>query len=564
MAQMIPALNEEQLNSVKSKAEVKLYKAFKEYLSNDFVVFFEVCWILKKQDKQARDGETDFVICHPDYGYLCIEVKGGGIGCDSSKGQWYSIDRYNKKHFIKNPTDQAKNAKYSLLTKIKESTSIPYVSNGHAVFFPDISNIKTIIRSDLPEILIGSSRDLTGIKSWIKGALEYWIDESNGRGKLDRTGIEKFKKVFARSFEVKPLVAEKLLEQEENRLKLTENQMQILDMLRKSRRIVISGGAGTGKTVLAVEKAKRLASEGFKTLLTCYNRQLSDSLAIICQGIENLEVMSFHQLCYYRIQYVQKTAGRDLLGEAESTYPGANKMDVHYPVALSYSIDVLQEHQYDAIVCDEGQDFKEEYWLPIEMLLNDYENSPLYVFFDDNQNLYSKASTFPIQAPPVSLVTNCRNTKQIHDISYQYYQGEGVLAPNNTGDDVKVIATPTIQQQAKKIHGKIVNLIVSEYVSPGDIAVLILDNMNKKAYFDLLNNLPLPGAATWLEEDIKGPNNVLLETVHRFKGLESQIIFLWGLGNSFGNNELLYVGLSRAKSLLYLVGTHEDCQQIHV
>ena len=75
MAFMIPDLNEEQLNSVKSDAEVKLYKAFKEHLPNDFVVFFEVCWILKKQDKQARDGETDFVICHPDYGYLCVEDR---------------------------------------------------------------------------------------------------------------------------------------------------------------------------------------------------------------------------------------------------------------------------------------------------------------------------------------------------------------------------------------------------------------------------------------------------------------------------------------------------------
>ena len=486
------------------------------------------------------------------------------IGFDSSNGQWHSIDRRNKKHFIKNPADQAKNAKYSLLTKIKESTSIPFVSNGHSVFFPDIANIKSITRSDLPAVLIGSSKDLTGIKSWAEGALKYWIDESNGKGKLDRTGVEKFKKVFARSFEVKPLVSAKLLEQEENRLKLTENQIQILDMLRKSRRISISGGAGTGKTVLAVEKAKRLASEGFKTLLTCYNRQLSDSLAIICQDIENLEVMSFHQLCYYRIQYVQKTSGRDLLDEANSTYPGANKMDVHYPVALSYSIDVLQEHQYDAIVCDEGQDFKEEYWLPIEMLLSDYENSPLYIFFDDNQNLYSKASTFPIQGHPVSLVTNCRNTQQIHDISYQYYQGEEVLPPNNIGDDIKVIATPTIHQQAKKIHGQVVNLIASESVSPEDITILILDNMNKKTYFDLLGNLPLPGNATWLEEDIKGPNNVLLETVHRFKGLESQIVFLWGLGGSFDNNELLYVGLSRAKSLLYLVGTHDECQQIQV
>lgn len=564
MAKMIPVLSNEQFAEIKRKsnAEAKLYKTIQEKLSDDFVVFFEVCWILKEQEREAKDGETDFLICHPEYGYLCIEVKGGGIGFDANSGEWYSINKKSQKINIKNPISQSLNAKYSLLKKIQEVFSMPWTSMGHAVFFPDISNIQSITQSNLPEVLIGSSRDLADIDSWVRRALEYWIDESNGKGRLGKSGIEKFEKVFARSFEAMPLVSKKLLELEQNRLKLTKDQVKTLDMLRKHRRVAISGGAGTGKTVLAVEKAKRLANEGFKTLLTCYNRQLSDSLAIICEDIENLDVMGFHQLCYYRIRYVQETLGRDLLREAESMYPAANKMDIYYPVALSYSIDVMQEHRYDAIVCDEGQDFKEEYWLPIELLLSDYENSPLYVFYDDNQNLYSKISSFPIQSPPVSLTTNCRNTQQIHNISYQYYQGERVSPPNNAGDEVRVIASPTIQQQAKKIHGEIVNLIANEYVSPGDITILVIDNYNKKTYFDSLSNLPLPASASWLEEDIKSSNNVLLETVHRFKGLESQIVFLWGFGDNLDKNELLYVGLSRAKSLLYLVGSDEDCQEI--
>jgi hypothetical protein len=564
MALMIPALSEEQLSFVESSAEVKLYHAFKEQLPNDFVVFFEVCWIMKREDKQARDGETDFVICHPDYGYLCVEVKGGGVGFDSKGGEWYSIDRNNQKHTIKNPADQAKGAKYSILTKLKEATSIPFVSSGHSVFFPDIHDIRHIVRADLPEVLTGSSKDMSNIASWVENALNYWIDESNGKGRLGKNGIETFKKTFAHSFEVRPLVARRLQDQEEYRLKLTQDQIRALDMLRTRRRVAISGGAGTGKTVLAVEKAKRLASEGFKTLLTCYNRQLSDYLAIICHGIENLDVMSFHQLCHFRIQDADRITGRDLLSEASATYPGSSKMDVLRPVALSYSTDILQAHLYDAIVCDEGQDFKEEYWLPIEMLLSDYENSPLYVFFDDNQNLYSKASSFPIQSPPFLLVTNCRNTKQIHDVSYQYYRGEEITPPSNIGEDIEVIEAPNIHQQAKKIHNQIVNLIAKEGVSPEDITVLILDNQNKRSYYDSLNSLSLPGSATWLEEDIRDSNNVLLETVHRFKGLESQIVFLWGLSSSFDKSELLYVGLSRAKSLLYLVGTHDDCERIKV
>ena len=61
-------------------------------------------------------------------------------------------------------------------------------------------------------------------------------------------------------------------------LRLTEQQFAVLDRLRRQRRVSISGGAGTGKTVLALEKARRLAREGSGVLLTCFNRPLADNL----------------------------------------------------------------------------------------------------------------------------------------------------------------------------------------------------------------------------------------------------------------------------------------------
>ena len=55
--------------------------------------------------ERAQDGETDFLICHPNQGCLCVEVKGGGVGFDAATGQWFSIDRHRRKHGISNPVE---------------------------------------------------------------------------------------------------------------------------------------------------------------------------------------------------------------------------------------------------------------------------------------------------------------------------------------------------------------------------------------------------------------------------------------------------------------------------
>ena len=565
MATMIPELSEAQLTDLPSQAEAKVYRAFRDGLPADFVVFFQVGWILRREEEQAKDGETDFLVCHPDLGYLCVEVKGGGVGFDSLSGDWFSVDRHQHKHPINNPINQALKAKYSIRSKLNEhqrwkDLALHNVLRGHAVFIPDVGNASVLSRPDMPATLIGCSKDLQSPKSWIDAAFTYWGNDASSFTPIGRRGLAVFRDVFARSFVVTPLVSSQLAEQEARRLVLTKDQIRVLDFLRSHRRVAVSGGAGTGKTVLALEKARRLAAEGFKTLLTCYNRQLADHLSNVCGATPNLDVVGFHQLCHRQVERANRASGRDLVAEAKVTYPGKDLYEVQLPNALGYSLDVLPD-RYDAIVCDEGQDFREEFWVPLELLLTDYETSPLYVFYDDNQNIYARAGTFPIRDEPFSLTTNCRNTAPIHVAAYRHYKGVPVSPPNNKGDELHFEESGNRDPQAAKINALIVDLVVKQGVSPGDITVLIADALHKAEYYTALRRLPLPRLASWIEEGVRSPKTVLIDTIQRFKGLESPIVILWGLDTIDlpRNQELLYVGMSRAKSLLVIVGKPETC-----
>ncbi|HOW77649.1 MAG TPA: ATP-dependent helicase [Candidatus Competibacteraceae bacterium] len=567
MAKLIPDLTESQLDVLESPAEAKVYRALRDQLPADYTIFFRVGWILRREDEHAKDGETDFIVCHPNTGYLCIEVKGGGVGFDADTGEWYSIDRFNNKHPIKNPIGQALRAKYSIRTKLNEQSrwrdlGIRDVIRGHAVFFPDIGNPKPLARPDMPVELIGSLDTLQQVRTWVDGAFAHWRNEDSSQTPIGHQGIHLFREIFARSFEARPLVSAILQEQETRRLRLTQDQLRVLDLLRSHRRAAVSGGAGTGKTVLAVEKARRLATEGFRTLLTCYNRQLADHLQRVCQGTPGLQVMSFHQLCHWLIERAKQASGTDPVADAQLTYPGKDYFDVQLPNALAYSLMLLPD-RYDAVVCDEGQDFKADYWMPIEFILSD-ASSPLYIFYDDNQNLYSRVRSFPIADAPFLLTFNCRNTDKIHEAAYRHYRGVPVDPPSNVGEAIIPIEAPHHEQQAKRLHARIVDLIAKESVAPSHIVVLIAESERKQDYYAKLRRLPLPRPAQWMEEAPQSDQIVLLETVKRFKGLEAPIVFLWGLDmlNSTRRQELLYVGISRAKSMLYVVGNANTIKSV--
>ena len=549
-------------------AEIKFYEVCAK-LKGDFHVFHSVAWITRSEDG-ALDGEADFLICHPDRGLLVVEVKGGRIRADYRTGRWTSIDRNGQEHDIKDPFRQSMNGKFNVLSKFKEHRDwarlgLKRISVGHAAFFPDVDNGRALQGPNAPIEIIGDRSDLLTLDDWLDQAFSYWSsDVANSQANpLGSGGVQLMQRIFARVVEARPLLSAQIILDESKRLHLTNRQIQTLALLSKQRRVAISGGAGTGKTVLAVEKAKRLADEGFKTLLTCYNVPLAEHLEEVCRGHGNLEVVGFHRLSKRIVDKAGREHERDFIAEAKASFPNLDLWDHYFPIAAAYALDVGGE-RYDAIVVDEGQDFGEEYWLPIEQLLRDINSSPLYIFHDENQDVYTRVSSFPADASPITLPFNCRNTKAIHEAAYRYYNGPLISPPELDSEDIQILAAPDLRSQAKKIRDFISRLITVEKVPSASIVVLIGDRMRRRNYENALRRLLLPSGLSWIDVSNAMRSGVAVETVARFKGLESDILVLWGLDElpRDERRETLYVGISRAKSILALCGTEKSCLEV--
>lgn len=562
MAKMRPELKEDLLRSLESQAEAKVYRALRDKLPDDVLVIHSLTWTYKTRQGELSEGEADFTLFTKHAGFLTIEVKGGGVNYDATTGNWSSIDRHGTSHPIKDPFRQARKERFAVLDQIKghvEWRKWPgrKIQAGHAVFFCDLNDAARLIGPDRPEAIIGTKRDLEHVDKWIGRAIQFW----EGKEPFDPLGIlglSLIESIFCRSIEVRPLIAHSLHAEEQIRIRLTEQQARVFRILGGRRRAVISGGAGTGKTLLAAEKAQALAKNHQRVLFLCYNRPLCEALKRSTSQTSNVQVLTFHQLCESRAAQVQREHGRDLLAEAAVAYPGKDRFDVQMPFALALSNELLAQ-KFDAIVVDEAQDFSDEYWFAIEELLSDSDEGVLYVFTDPNQALYKKHANLPVKDEPFYLTTNCRNTAHIHKAAYRHFRGEATDPPDIEGTELIRITYRSIEEQAAHIAREVSRLVTREGVRPAQIVILVLGRP-KNQFYDALTKHSLGKSTGWSIE-VHDPERVLMETVKRFKGLEAEIVFLWlsPVPNESDDRESLYVGLSRAKSMLYVVGTESAC-----
>lgn len=566
MASCFPPLDRA---TTSSSAELRLYKCLANQLGPKFTVLHSVAWIAKPDGHTPRDGESDFLILHPDLGVLVVEVKGGTISLDYRQARWSSIDRNGREHPIKNPFEQAKIGKYGLLEKLREVPAwqrlkVRRFNIGHAAFFPDVGNALKLRGPDAPPEIIGDSEDMQNLEAWVTGAFEYWRGSQEGRlDALGSKGVDLIVSLLARTASTRALLSARIRGEEARRIQLTAQQGIVLDMLRRQRRVMICGGAGTGKTLLAREKAVRLAQEGMRTLLLCYNRGLADHLREQCVDVEGLDVATFHQVCHRWIDRAEHELGESCLAQARADHPGADEYDHLMPIALANAVYGLGP-MYDAIIVDEAQDFGDDYWMPIEMLLTDLENGLLYVFLDENQDIYSRSGQIPIKSEPVVLDRNCRTSAAIHRAAYQHYRGFEVLPSDIEGVPVERITAGAIDRQAKSICALITRLVAEDQVLPHHIAVLICDHANKLVYERALRKHTVPSTVSLAHLEAYGEGSLTVDTVRRFKGLERPVIILWGFDdcNPATDREVLYVGMSRATSILYLVGSADACTSI--
>jgi hypothetical protein len=551
-----------------SNAELIVYRALAEQLGPDYTILHSVAWISRPGGGGPREGETDILVAHPTRGLLAIEVKGGRVSLDYRTRTWVSIDANDVAHEIKNPFEQARRGKFALLEKLRESPAwkrldIGRFTLGYAVFVPGVGEGSRLRGPDSPVEVIGDRRDLSNLNAWVEQAFAYWQGEERAGKQIGTRGVDALTALFARTVSTRPLLSARISDEDDARLTLTNRQAAILDMLRRQRRVMIAGGAGTGKTLIAREKAVRLASEGMRTLLLCYNRGLADHLREQCAGIEGLDVATFHQVCHRWIDRVKTKTGRDLLAEARADLPGAHEFDHHMPMALAVAVDALGPI-YDAIVVDEAQDFGDEYWLPVEMLLTRPNEAMLYVFLDENQDIYRRSANIPVPSEPMVLDRNCRNTDAIHAAAYSHYRGAAVKPPEIVGVSVDRILASDMEKQAKSIGALVTKLVVDEDVPPHEIAILLCDPADRPARERALQKLPIPAAIKLGRVEDFGPGRLSVDTVARFKGLERAVIILWALDTCdvSRDRETLYVGMSRAKSVLFVCGTREACDRI--
>ncbi|BAZ92557.1 superfamily I DNA/RNA helicases [Thiohalobacter thiocyanaticus] len=506
-----------------------------ERLNDEWTIFHSVAWQSLRNGRQG-DGEADFILMHPEHGLIVIEVK-GGEEIIIEDGQWFS--RHSQKgtlESIKNPFTQATASKYALLNYLKE-LSIPTntVPILHGVCFPGATVDKSIGTYGPLEI-VWSKNDLDYPAEMVQRLLNHWKENAH----IAPATMKKIRQLLAPTVTVKRRLKDDVTDSERGLLQLTDQQVHAFSMLRKIRKALVTGGAGTGKTLLAAHRAKLFSQEGHQVLLVCYNTLLSRWLNEEFDGDPNVTVSTFHSLCFSEMAAASKS-------------PPPEPDDLWWEIDAPESLVAAAQAngtRFDAIIVDEGQDFSRDWIAALSMMTPDDENTPFYVFADSHQEMYGRNWGIPDHWPVFPLDTNCRNTNQIAErvsgVFGESIKTRGIDGPPAIHYDYRPGSgsTALVEQVVER-------LLYEEGLRPDQITVL----SDNKTYIESLREIGI-GEYSFTEY---GKVGVVAETIKRFKGLESDavILVLASTNNDDSACELSmpYVGMSRAKSLLFVLSS---------
>jgi hypothetical protein len=537
VAVLIPEIFGRKLGSA---AEKKLAQRFGQELDDSAVLLHSVGLI---RHSEKRWAEADFVlICRQ--GVFCLEVKGGRVA--RTEGVWTFTDRFgHTDDKYEGPFDQAGGAAGSLQSWLTRSDvrrdDGSAFQVGYGVMMPDC--VLDVVGPDIEqELLCDQRHDAAQLGDFVDRIGSYWR-ERMGATPLSVGEIDRLRAAIRPDFEAtmtRSLVVGLI---EDQLVRFTEEQSSVLDALADNPRMVVRGAAGTGKSLLAIREARRLAKDGRRVLLACHTGALAVSLASSVAADDSIDVFTVGALMHGLVQ----RAG--LLGEL----PDATEdviFDVFMPeLAVRALSDGSTGGEYDALVVDEGQDLlRGDAPQVLDLMFEGgFERGVWRLFQDPNQSIFGRPQPQSLEllgrgAPTrFKLTRNCRNTREIVEISL-LLSGASVAAESATsGPEVSMSTDWAEPWEARSVA--FVESVIEEGTAPEDLAVLVMTRDQRDG---LVASFPRLLSAR------RERGHVQCSTIAGFKGLEATGIVLAGLWSLDEPHfrQAAYVGTTRARVLL--------------
>lgn len=519
---------------------------FLSSLSDSYVIFHSVQWVKKSNKWKSTWKENDFLILHKRLGALVLEVKGGDISfkdgvfhqMNSATGETKILSEKKKN----DPLSQAIDGIYHYrraICEIEKDIDSRFPIEA-AVWFSS-SDIKDKING-FPLGYREVSGAVLGQESFSKGpqAIYDIFSFYNSKSKVDITDEEfiKIVELIASDFELITAPGAKKSELEHAFLKLTTEQTGLLDYISEQKNATIQGVAGTGKTLIAKEAARRFGLEGRRVLFLCFNRFLFIHLS---------HDYPYENVTYYNIH--------TLITKYGTNYEDLSNPKDRAKALQSIDWDALP---FDDVVIDEGQDFDNDEIIYFKDFC-ELTNGHFFVFYDKNQLLTTKEVPRWINESECKLVLtkNCRNTYEIALTSYNVIDVELNQKINMINGDQTIISFVKGEPLMKLV--KLINYFTDDIngYEYSDIVILSLKTEEES----ILNGInKISGIPISREKNL---SSILFTTAIKFKGLESRVIIITDIDErAFSNEEkkrVFYVACSRATQRLALfVNANED------
>ena len=530
MAKIYPEIVEDYHGSY---GEFQIFESLKQ-LPNDWYIYHSLNWKDRSKNGRITWGEADFVIFNKNYGILVVEVKSGGISFKD--GKWLQTRLDNSEiNEMKNPFNQANRSKYKLIDEI--DYKLPYGDRcfiDKAVWFPSISNDE-LQKANLPleydSKLILTKESLNNPLQSILSIYNFY--NSTRYTMLSRNSVNIILAKIMPSFNLVPSASNIKDEADYVFYQLTNEQKKVLDFISDQQTVAIQGSAGTGKTFIAVEQAKRLSSDK-KVLFLCFNKFLYYHLDNKCK-LNNVDYYNLHT-------FLSKNSSDDI------------STDEKCLKALK-SIDFANTLDYQAIIIDEAQDINDKILIEFYGICKRL-NYNLYLFYDKNQMLFQNKLPKCLEEfdCKLTLTKNCRNTLKIVQTINSVFN----INTQANGFSVSGVM-PTFYFVDTDIQNKL-RLIINDYLNDGfdqkDITILTLSTEDESC----LNGITQIGNYKINHES--NEDGIFFTTSKKFKGLESNIIIVIDFdAKQYSDYEYMkniYVSLSRARQRLSLICNNKN------